>query len=650
MAGAISGIGQIRDPGDPYDRRRRIHSRPLSREVDDAMAREIYAKLIEVDPNTGARSMRLSDAELARQLPDLTKYGLPRERDVRPESKKELRTEGVDPESDFRLGQKIRDVATPEVAAYGGVQIPVMGPDGQVRDVKTVYSNAESYEEAESLGEIVKRLRREYVTPLTNEAELAKLEADEKFVRKAGPGTEIGYIIDGEDKKTGEVITRKVYKPKGDDMEGIYRVGNPQNRDYDAIRSDLKQLDPAFMRRVVPVRTNIDVNEARQLRETGLVPFLEDETINPKVGGIRSAYEGRPPKPRQDRRSAEMSRKYGMTFNDLLRDLEAGAFMGSPTVVNAYKELEKDPEIGRRIMSLKMAAERTTIPAKAAALSRAVANIEAGIAQVRAERTGKEVDIQSFVPDYDPAPGITDVAAEIAEMARGEEIEFDYDSAGERRAEKKRGNPGFREELIIERPPTPRDAVAMSGPVTVTNQGPEHVRAARVQGYAPAFSAAAAEAIRRKYRNPELAAVIRATSQPETDIPDPLTIYRETGMQPVDAASGMRQRANIAEFIRQNAVADRIQQAYDQRLALLGAEQQEKMAETSGTNFAAPAPPINTSREEQKMAVVDDPAMRQQIANLPNANLRQTLERGIRPGASAASIQGVRNLLRNIFG
>ena len=65
-----------------------------------------------------------------------------------------------------------------------------------------------------------------------NEAELAKLEADRKFVRKDGPGTEIGYIIDGEDKKTGEVI-RKVYKPKGDDMEGIYRVGNPQNRDYD---------------------------------------------------------------------------------------------------------------------------------------------------------------------------------------------------------------------------------------------------------------------------------------------------------------------------------------------------------------------------------------------------------------------------------
>ena len=108
MAGAISGIGQIRDPGDPYDRRRRIHSRPLSREVDDAMAREIYAKLIDVDPNTGARSMRLSDAELAKQLPELTKYGLPRERDVRPESKKILRTRVSIPNLISDLVKKLR--------------------------------------------------------------------------------------------------------------------------------------------------------------------------------------------------------------------------------------------------------------------------------------------------------------------------------------------------------------------------------------------------------------------------------------------------------------------------------------------------------------------------------------------------------------
>ena len=110
-----------------------------------------------------------------------------------------------------------------------------------------------------------------------------------------------------------------------------------------------------------------------------------------------------------------------MTFNDLLRDLSC-AFMGSPTVVNAYKELEKDPRSADYVAE--NAAERTTIPAKAVALSRAVANIEAGIAQVRAERTGKEADIQSFVPDYDPALDY-DVAAEIAEMARGKN-EFDH--------------------------------------------------------------------------------------------------------------------------------------------------------------------------------------------------------------------------------
>lgn len=624
MAGAISGIGGFRDIGNPNDPRRRTGPRPIvPGTTNEQLAAELLTALAERDREAEApaslypQRMSIDDRDLAESVQNLSKYGMPRERDVRPETKKVLRLEGVDPESQFRLGQRIDEIYTPEINAYGGVQIPVRGKDGQARSAKTIYSNKESYEEAPSLAEEAKQLRGEYKTPLTNINTLRRLAEEGRFVRENGDGTYFGYIIDGVDKNTGELVKRDVYAPKELAEEGLFRVGNAQNRDYDAIRSELKTIDPRFA-------SGISTQSGKQV-ETGLVPFLDDSELEPKLGGLRRNYEGRPPKP--GKRVNEMSQKYGMPFNELLEELTYGSFMDKPTVVNAFRSLEaNDPDIERRIMSLKMAAERTTIPEKAAALGRAAVNLETGIALVRAERMGREVDIQAFTPGWDPEPGITDVAAEIAEMATPEYVDSDYDSTGEDVVERRGGNSGFSIERARAVPAGTRDAVAMSGPVE-TGFDPNVVL-----GRDRNFSGADVAALRAKYQNPAVAGIARATSQPETDIPDPLTIYRETGMQPMDAASGMRQRENIAEFVRQNEVADRIQQAFDERLALIGQKQREQVAPDTGTAMNAPA---STGSVAEQQAILD---------SVPSG-ARQNIERGLAEGASPASRQGALEFL-----
>ena len=292
-----------------------------------------------------------------------------------------------------------------------------------------------------------------------------------------------------------------------------------------------------------------------------------------------------------------VSKQVGMPFNELLQELTYGSFMDKPTVVNAFRSLEaNDPDIERRIMSLKMAAERTTIPEKSAALARAASNLEAGIAQVRAERMGREVDIQAFTPDYDSEPGITDVAAEIAELARGETGDFDFDSSGERRIDLRGGNSGFRTE-DIEQKPAPRDAVAQSGPVRTDDRLDERTQMARVSGYQPKFSAAEAQAVRAAYQNPDLAGILRATSQPEIDITN-----------------------------------DRIQQAFDERLALIGQKQREQVAPDTGTAMNAPA---STGSVAEQQAILD---------SVPSG-ARQNIERGLAEGASPASRQGALEFL-----
>ena len=588
MEGAISGIGGFRDIGDPNDRRRRMGPRPIvPGTTNEQLAAELLTALAERDREAQApaslypQRMSLDDRDLAESIQGMAKYGLPRERDVRPESKKVLRKEGIDPESQFRLGQKIKDTPTPEVYAYGGVQIPVRGRDGQVRSAKTIYSNKESYEEAPSLAEEVKRLRGEYKTPLTNITTLERLAEEGKFVRQEGQGTIFGYLIDGVDKDTGELITRDVFAPKELAEQGLFRVGNPANRDYDAIRSELKTIDPRF-------GSGIATRRGRQ-DETGLVPFLDNEEIYPKIGGLRRNYEGRPPG--FGRKMPEMSKKYGMPFNELLEELQYGSFMDKPTVVNAFRSLEaNDPDIERRIMTLKMAAERTTIPEKAAALARAATNLEAGIALVRAERMGREVDIQAFDPAFEPAPGITDVAAEIAEMAMPEYVDSDYDSTGEDVVERRGGNSGFSIERARAVPAGPRNAVAMSGPVE-TGFDPNVVL-----GRERSFSGADVAALRAKYQNPAVAGIARATSQPEVDI-----------------------------------TSDVIQKAFDERLALLGQAREQSAADT-GTAINAPA--SKGSVDEQ-----------QQIINALPLQARQNVMRGLAEGASDPSRNAALELL-----
>lgn len=637
MAGAISGIGGFRDIGNPNDPRRRTGPRPIvPGTTNEQLAAELLTALAERDREAEApaslypQRMSIDDRDLAESVQNLSKYGMPRERDVRPETKKVLRLEGVDPESQFRLGQRIGEIYTPEINAYGGVQIPVRGKDGQARSAKTIYSGKESYEEAPSLADEVKQLRGEYKTPLTNITTLERLAEEGKFVREKGEGTYFGYIIDGVDKNTGELVKRDVYAPKELAEEGLFRVGNAQNRDYDAIRSELKTIDPRFQSGIAedmryrkkplierdsqsqypaslyPARTDLAVQNARKFEETGLIPFLEDAKMRSNIGGLRRNYEGRarrneeseypasiyPATTQSGRKMSEMAKKYGMPFNELLEELTYGSFMDKPTVVNAFRSLEaNDPDIERRIMSLKMAAERTTIPEKAAALGRAAVDLETGIALVRAERTGREVDIQAFTPGWDPEPGITDVAAEIAEMATPEYVDSDYDSTGEDVVERRGGNSGFSIERTRAVPAGTRDAVAMSGPVE-TGFDPNVVL-----GRDRNFSGADVAALRAKYQNPELAGILKATSQPEIDITN-----------------------------------DRIQQAFDERLALLGQKQREQVAPDTGTAVNAPA---STGSVAEQQAILD---------SVPSG-ARQNIERGLAEGASPASRQGALEFL-----
>jgi hypothetical protein len=637
MAGAISGIGGFRDIGNPNDPRRRTGPRPIvPGTTNEQLAAELLTALAERDREAEApaslypQRMSIDDRDLAESVQNLSRYGMPRERDVRPETKKVLRLEGVDPESQFRLGQRIGEIHTPEIYAYGGVQIPVRGKDGQARSAKTIYSNKESYEEAPSLAEEVKQLRGEYKTPLTNITTLDRLAKEGRFVREEGKGTYYGYIIDGVDKNTGELVKRDVYAPKALAEEGLFRVGNSQNRDYDGIRSELKTIDPRFQSGIAedmryrkkplierdsqsqypaslyPARTDLAVQNARVFEETGLIPFLEDAKMRSNIGGLRRNYEGRalrdkdseypasvyPATTESGRKMSEMGKKYGMPFNELLEELTYGSFMDKPTVVNAFRSLEaNDPDIERRIMTLKMAAERTTIPEKAAALGRAAVNLEAGIALVRAERMGREVDIQAFTPDFYPAPGITDVAAEIAEMATPEYVDSDYNSTGEDVVERRGGNSGFSIERARAVPAGTRDAVAMSGPVE-TGFDPNVVL-----GRDRNFSGADVAALRAKYQNPAVAGILSATSQPEIDITN-----------------------------------DRIQQAFDERLALIGQKQREQVAPDTGTAVNAPA---STGSVAEQQAIID---------SLPPA-ARQNIERGLAEGASPASNKGALEFL-----
>ena len=145
--------------------------------------------------------------------------------------------------------------------------------------------------------------------------------------------------------------------------------------------------------------------------------------------------------------------------------------------------------------------------------------------------------------------------------------------------------------------PAPRDAVAQSGPVRTDDRLDERTQMAQISGYKPKFSAAEAQAVRAAYQNPDLAGILRATSQPEIDITN-----------------------------------DRIQQAFDERLALLGQKQREQVAPDTGTAMNAPA---STGSVTEQQALLD---------SVPTA-ARQNIERGLSEGASDASRRGALEFL-----
>ena len=642
MEGGIGGIGRFRDIGDPNDPRRKLGPKPIivsdldpemlvgrgradvsdertyvpkgmttrrlegsgsMKLIDPGMARvpglqqrvaniaqddidEMMVRMIQRDSEAEAPASLYParveiggvDDEIRKTLQRLPEYGLDRDRDVVPNTKKDLK-KGGEVSEDFKRGQVIPFEGSKEAAAYGGVDIPVVGKDRQVRTTMRIYPDTERFEDKEAEGRIsglAKRLRSEMTTPLINRNSLAELYrakktgAEKYFEHNPTPQGRVGYIVDGKDQDGKPVRTPVFQSEVSADGELLYRVGQPTGIDYDAIREEMSRTDQRL-------RTRVEKDPRRddRLVETGPVPFLTRTDLYAGTPGLRAAYEGR-------KGDTGISKQAGMSFNNLLEELAAGDFMAEPTVVSAFRGLEQDPDIGRKIFSLRAAAKRTTIPEKARALSIAADRIEAGIAQVRAERMGREVDIQAFEPDYDGPIGKTDVAAEILELARDDDSDFDFESAGETRPQ---AEMGYRVDYGDQDPFTYR--AGAPGPVRIVRQA--SAPAEEMLENSGKISAGAANALRRRYANPELAGIISALSEPEALVTD-----------------------------------DRTQAAFDQRLALIGSQQGREINPNSASAINAPA---NVGSVEEQRALIEQ---------IPQG-ARQNVVRGLAEGASPAS-------------
>lgn len=632
MEGGIGGIGRFRDIGDPYDPRRKLGPKPIipsdldpemlvgrgradvsdeqtyvpkgmttrrleksgsMKLIDPGMARnpelqqrianiaqddidEMMVRMIQRDSEAEAPASLYParveiggvDDEIRKTLQRLPQYGLDRERDVVPNTKKDLKKGGVVSE-DFKRGDAIPFKPSTEAAAYGGVDMPVVGRDRQVRTTMRVYPDRERFEDKESSGSIsylAKRAQEENTTELIDRGALVDLYKKGAFEHDPTDKGRVGYIIEGVD-QVGDPVKKAVFETDMTSEDGnLYRIGHPTGVDFDAIREEMSISDNRL-------RTRVEKDpKTGRLVETGPVPFLTKRELYAGLPGLRAAYEGRDDQSR-------ISQEVGMNFKQLLKELSAGEYMAEPTVVNAFRGLERDPEIDRKIFSLRAAAERTTIPEKARALSIAADRIEAGIAQVRAERMGREVDIQAFEPDYDGPIGKTDVAAEILELARDDDSDFDFESSGEARPQ---AEMGYRVDYGDQDPFTYR--AGAPGPVRVVRPAREEMLENTSK-----ISAGAANALRRQYENPELAGIISALSQPEALVTD-----------------------------------DRTQAAFDQRLALIGSQQGREINPNSASAINAPA---NVGSVEEQRALIEQ---------IPQG-ARQNVVRGLAEGASPAS-------------
>ena len=215
-----------------------------------------------------------------------------------------------------------------------------------------VYPDTERFEDKEAEGRIsglAQRLRSEMTTPLINRSSLVEMYKANKFEHNPTSRGRVGFIIEGEDQQ-GKPIKTPVFESEvTSDGESLYRVGQPTGIDYDAIRKEMSRTDQRLRTRVEK-----DPRKGGRLVETGPVPFLTRTDLYAGTPGLRAAYEGR-------KGDTGISEQAGMSFNDLLEELAAGEFMAEPTVVNSFRGLEQDPDIDRKIFTLRAAAELSLI-------------------------------------------------------------------------------------------------------------------------------------------------------------------------------------------------------------------------------------------------------------------------------------------------
>ena len=446
MRGAISRIGQMRDPGDPNDPRRKLGAKPLRpgdpritnppsieqmlREgKDEAFIRDpAVAKGFETEDLRGvsgrgptlqeraegrarANLTREDLALLAQEEPEILKEylrGMAQERDVLPEKKKDVQIGDID--ETFRKGSYIPRVGTPEPAAFGSVPVPFRDERGQIVE-KNVYPSelaetrdapgdlkdstfAPDRTQELTLGALIGEAQEGRKTPVMGREALETAYRNKDFVHSPDR-SRVGFL-----KKGNEEIP--IYRVAG--RNDIFRVGVPTARDYDTARRDIgdpRQAEPNPLRSQIrgqrrggqrvrgtdgapASRLSPGAKErAEQIitpeyeREIGAVPFLNRDDVYGKIGGLRRNVE----------------KKSGTSFNELLGELQAGAFMDSPSVGSVYRN-----EAAMEAQILQLRQQGYTNLADRLEANAVADRLEAGLSQQQRSRTGREVDLFSEEP------------------------------------------------------------------------------------------------------------------------------------------------------------------------------------------------------------------------------------------------------------
>ena len=426
MRGAISRIGQMRNPGDPNDPRRKLGPKPLRpgdpritnppsieqmlREgKDEAFIRDpAVAKGFNTEDLRGvsgrgptlkeraegrarANLTREDLALLAQEEPEILKEylrGMAQERDVLPERKKDVQIGDID--ETFRKGSYIPRVGTPEPAAFGSVPVPYRDERGRIvekniypselaetRDANPDSTFAPDRSEELTLGALIGEAQEGRKTPVMGRQALEDAYRNDQFdVDK--DRNRVGFLKRGQERIP-------VFKVTGRD--DIFRVGAPTARDYDEARRDIGDPRRAEQN---PLRSQIVGKyrgkkgdrtrgtggapasrikpEMTQAMEIGAVPFLNRDDVYEKIGGLRRNVE----------------KKSGTSFNELLGELQAGAFMDSPSVGSVFRD---EAAVQGQILQLRQQGYTNLAD-----------RLEAGLSQQQRSRTGREVDLFSEEP------------------------------------------------------------------------------------------------------------------------------------------------------------------------------------------------------------------------------------------------------------